>query len=337
MLDDQRPGTVYWIDHYVVGSDDLDRWGDFEAKVIGARPQGEFGPGGRRFILFQDITSCCHHGAMQSPEPMPPSAGVGKGLPRHGLFIRQADIDQHLRRLDQHGVPHLDPIRTSAEGDEGISIKWEDPDGNQFEFWAPDHLPAGAMAETTSVGVGRISHGVYESRDLKRTADHFARYCALEPLRSADIPADTLVLPLVGGARLVYKQVETIGQRTGGWGKLHAAHAALVVRDEDFWPNYERMWAEVPEWGYDRERRGFVGAGADLPARTSRHGSPAGVQWFEVRGRGDDWYDWDTNCFHFMGGEPRDASFAEYEPHTMEWHFPEYLEKHGLEAPAVGR
>ena len=112
MLDDQRPGTVYWIDHYVVGSDNLERWGDFEAKVIGAQPQTR--GGGRGFILFQDITPCCHHGAMLSPEPLPPSAGLGKGLPRHGLFIRQEDIDQHLRRLDQYGVPHLDPVRTSA-------------------------------------------------------------------------------------------------------------------------------------------------------------------------------------------------------------------------------
>ncbi len=336
MIDDQRPGTLYWIDHYVVGSDDLDRWADFEAKVIGAQPLPSVGRPGGRFIVFQDITPCCHHGAMLSPEPLPPSAGLGKGLPRHGLFIRQGEIDQHLRRLDQYGVPHLDPVRTSAEGDEGVSIAWEDPDGNQFEFWAPDRLPEGAMAGCTSVGVGRISHGVYECRDLQRAADHFARYCAVEPLASADIPADTLVLPLVGGARIVYKQVESIDRRTGGWGKLHAAHAALVVQDADFWPNYERMWADVPEWEYDRESRGFVGSGPELPARTARHGSPGGVQWFEIRGRGDDWYDWDTNCFHFMGGEPRGGSFTEYEPHSMDWHFPQYLKAHGLTAPSTG-
>ena len=79
--------------------------------------------------------------------------------------------------------------------------------------------------------------------------------------------------------------------------------------------------------------RDFVGAGPELPARTSRHGSPGGIQWYEVRGRGDDWYDWDTNCFHFMGGAPRDASFTEYEPHTMDWHFPEWLKANGLTAP----
>jgi hypothetical protein len=334
MLYDQRPGTVYWIDHYVVGSDDLDRWADFQSKVIGAHGLEVQGPPNRRFIEFQEITDCCHHGAMISPEPLPVPVPLGKGLPRHGLYIRQADIDKHLKRLDQYSVPHLDPIRTSAEGEEGIEIIWQDPDGNEFEFWAPDVLPEGAMAGETAVGVGRISHGIYESQDLQRAADHFATYCALEPRQSTDVSADTLVLRLVGGARVVYKKADTIHQRTGGWGKLSAAHAALVVRDEDFWPNYEKMWAGVPEWEYDREHDTFVGAGPDLPARTSRHGSPAGRRWFDIRGRGDDWYDYDTNCFHFMGGVPRNQAFSQYEPHTMEWHLPEYMKEHGIATPA---
>src|SRR3954447_3246356 len=146
MLEDQRPGTSYWIDHYVVGSDDLQRWADFETKVIGAQSREGGRAGG---IHFQDITPYCHHGAMLSPDPLPPSKGLGKGLPRHGLFIRQEDIDKHLRRLDEHKVPHLDPIRRSDEGDEGISIQWEDVDSNQFEFWAPDRLPEGAMTGET--------------------------------------------------------------------------------------------------------------------------------------------------------------------------------------------
>jgi hypothetical protein len=336
VLDDQRPGTVYWIDHYVVGSDDLERWAEFETNVIGARSMPRVGPpGGRQFIVFQDVTEYCHHGAMLSPDPLPPSLGLGKGLPRHGLFIRQSDIDEHLRRLDKFNVPHLDPIRTSAEGDDGISIQWEDPDGNQFEFWAPDRLPPGAMTTETSVKVGRISHGVYEALDLQRAADHFHKYCAMEPMVSADIPSDTIVLPTVNGARIVYKKVDKLSGRTGGFGKLHAAHAALVVRDEDFWPNYEYMWANVPEWPWDREARGFVGAGPELPARTSRHGSPGGVQWFEVRGRGDDWYDTESNCFHFMGGVPEDDEFTKYEPRTMDFHFPEYLKSHNLPMPSM--
>jgi hypothetical protein len=267
-------------------------------------------------------------------EPLEPSPGLGKGLPRHGLYIRQEDVDAHLRRLDEYGVPHLEPERTSAAGEEGISIVWEDPDGNQFEFWAPDRMPEGAMTHTTPVGVGRISHAIYESRDLQRAADHFDTYCAVEPAANADVDKDTLVLPLVGGARVVYKQVDTIHQRTGGWGKLHATHAALVVQDNDFWPNYERMWERVPEWEWNRGTQQFVGGGPDLPARTARHGSPAGRRWFDVRGRGDDWYDYDTNCFHFMGGVPRDSAFGDYVPHTMEWHLPEYLEAHSVSSPA---
>ena len=330
--DDTRPGTLYWIDHYVVASVDVNRWTNFMTNVVGAQSPTGVGPAGRGLIAFQDLTPCCHHGVMLSPEALPPSPGLGKGLPRHGLYIRREDIDSHLRRLDEYGVPHLDPMRTSAAGEEGTSIVWQDPDANQFEFWAPDHMPDGAMTYATPLGVGRISHAVYESRDLQRAADHFDTYCAVEPTRNADTEKDTLVLPLVGGVRIIYKQVDRMQQRTGGWGKLNATHAALVTRDEEFWSNYERMWQSLPEWEWDREQRAFIGAGPDLPARTARHGSPAGQRWYDIRGRGDDWYDHDTNCFHFMGGAPRDRGFSDYEPHTMTWHLPRYMEEHATPA-----
>ena len=40
-----------------------------------------------------------------------------------------------------------------------------------------------------------------------------------------------------GGARNVYKKQEPQSRRTGGSGKLQAIHAALILRDEDFWPS----------------------------------------------------------------------------------------------------
>lgn len=328
MLEDQRPGTIYWIDHYVVGTNDVDKWADFHTKVLGARNAGA--PGGGRGApgMFQDLTGPCHHGGFSQDEPLPPSAGLGKGLPRHGLYIRSEDIDEHLRRLDATGVLHTDPVRTSAEGEEGAAIYWEDPDGNQFEFWAPTRLPEGAMDGCGPLKVGRISHGVFESRDLQRTADFFSRYCALDPVSNADIGADTLVLSLAAGGRIIYQQVETLGQRTGGWNKIRGPHVALVVRDEDFFRNYERMWAELPDW--ERDANGFVGAGPDLPARTALHGSGAGRKWYEIYGRGDDWYDWDTNCFHFFGGVAQGGSMKTYEPHSMEFHLAEYMKAHGM-------
>lgn len=330
MLDDQRPGTIYWIDHYVLATEDVERWVNFHESVLGARTI-RHDNGGQLRGVFQDLASPCHHGAFLN-EAMPPSVGLGKGLPRHGLFIRSEDIDEHLRRLDDNKVPHTDLIRTSEEGDDGVAIRWEDPDGNQFEFWAPDRMPDGGMLNSGPLNIGRISHGVWECRDLQRTADLFSRYCALEPLASADVPSDTLVLPLAGGGRIVFKQVETLGGRTGGFGTLNGPHAALVVRDEDFFPNYERMWAELPEWEWDEERRRFIGGGDHLPARTAHHGGPGGRKWYELRGRGDDWYDWDTNCFHFFGGAPVGDSMALYEPHSMHHFAKLYAEEHGLSA-----
>src|SRR5712692_9855880 len=216
MSDDQRPGTIYWIDHYVVGTNDVDRWADFHEKVLGAKSPPSV-PGERRpFNFFQDLTAPCHHGGFIQSEPLPPSAGLGKGYPRHGFFIRPEDVGDHLKRLDQYQVPHTDPVRTSADGEEGTAIYWEDPDHNQFEFWAPVRMPDGAMDDCGPLKVGRISHGVYESHDLQRTADFFSRYCAVDPASNSDIAADTLVLPLAAGGRIVYKKVEQFGQRTGG-------------------------------------------------------------------------------------------------------------------------
>src|SRR5438067_1121352 len=36
VLEDQRPGAAYWVDHYVVPTADVDRWNRFYTNVLGA-------------------------------------------------------------------------------------------------------------------------------------------------------------------------------------------------------------------------------------------------------------------------------------------------------------
>ncbi len=323
MIDDQRPGTIYWIDHVAVPSNDLGRWVKFQLNVLGAKLERINGLTTEERQRNRGVAAFCRtpysmiDGFLAS-EPLPPAAAPGVGLPRFGFFIRPEDIDEHLRRLDEHAVPHTDPIRTSAEGQEGIAIRFIDDDGNQYEFWAPARMPAGAMAGATPAKVGRISHAVYESRDLDRTADFFSRFAALDPVQSADLSADTLAMPLVGGGRLVYHRVTELG----AWTLARASggpHAALTVRDEDFWSNYRRMWATLPEGERpDAETRLDFGA---LPARTVMHGSGGGRRWFKMYGRGDDFYDWDANAFHFIGSVGMDQSpELTYQAHSMDWH-----------------
>jgi len=336
MLEDQRPGTVYWIDHYAVGTNDLDRWVEFGERVLGAKTTRTQRPNPINF--FQQLSGPCLQGGFLQSVPLAPSPGLGKGLPRYGFFIRAADIEDHLRHLDECQVNHSDPVQTSADGEAGTAIYWEDPDQNQFEFWAPDRLPAGAMDGAGPLKIGRISHGVFESRDLDRTAAFFDRYCALTPLQSADVAADTLVLPLAGGSRLVYKQTDSPGARTTGRGILRDAHTALVIREEDFWPNHERMWAELPEWDFDAERDGiYQGDWESLTARTALHPSPAGRAWHKAFGRGDDWYDPDTNLFHFYGGRPVDGSLVNYEGHSLDEYAQAYLAPKGIKYESVYR
>ena len=155
---------------------------------------------------------------------------MGKGLPRFGFFIDAGDIDRHLLRLKAAGAVHSEPQRTTAYGDAGSVIFWQDPDGNQFEFWAPDVMPAGAMTGCGAERVGRISHGVYESRDLERTAAFFDRYCGVERVPAADTAPDTLVLRLAAGARLIFHKVDQLEGRTTGFG-MPDPHTALIVRE----------------------------------------------------------------------------------------------------------
>src|SRR5213079_1698534 len=105
---------------------------------------------------------------------LPAAREPGAGLPRFGFFIREQDIDEHLRRLDELGVAHTDPIRTSEEGQEGTAIRFADPDGNQLEFWAPARMPAGAMNDESAQKVGRVAVATFESRDLAKTTEFYA-------------------------------------------------------------------------------------------------------------------------------------------------------------------
>ena len=87
----------------------------------------------------------CRIGAFLQPENYPKGKELGKDMPRCGFYIRPEDIDSHLQRLDKHKIPHTGPVKTADNGDDGTAICFADPDGNQYEFWAPANMPQGAM------------------------------------------------------------------------------------------------------------------------------------------------------------------------------------------------
>jgi predicted enzyme related to lactoylglutathione lyase len=316
MLDDQRPGAIYWIDHYVVPTADTTRWGDFYTRVLGATPRSEEGrperadPGGAERTLFTYV-GMCHVGGS------PRAAGLtpGAGFPRYSWYVRTEDVDEHLRRLDANGVGHSGPLHTSEEGEDGVAINFTDPDGNALQFWAPTRLPDGAMEPESPAKVGRLAAAAFESRDLARTADFYGRYCGLDPLESADVASDTAVFPLAGAGRLVFKKADRLGDRTLGHAVYRALHTALVVRDDEFMPAMERMYADLPEWDFDPEALPDLTAdeAAALPARTCIHGSPQGPGWKKALGRGDSFVDWDTAGFHFVAAKPADGSMVSFE------------------------
>jgi predicted enzyme related to lactoylglutathione lyase len=302
------PNVVCWVDHCVVPVTDVGRWLDFYAKVFGAEERASFGGGPKARTRFIWVGPCHVGGSIVSS--LPAHKGLGVAAPRYGYYIRPNEIEIHLRRLDEYGVPHLDPLRTDEEGEEGTAIRFEDPDGNQLEFWAPANMPDGAMDSETSVKVGRIASATFESRDLTRTMRFYNELLGLESV--PDTSRGTLAFPLAAGGRLVYKQADELGARTLGHTLYHTLHTALMVRDEQFVPILRRMWESLPEWDYDPYAPVTLttGEAESLPARTCIHGAPIGTEWKKAVGRGDNFCDWDTNVFHFVPGTPVDGSMA---------------------------
>ena len=325
MSDNEHAAPVHWIDHYTIPTNDLDASVEFFERALGMKtdPSEKMRMAGR---LFQQLGPC-RHGLFVQDAKLPPREELGHGFPRHAWFVRKADIPSHLRRLDELGIDHSSPQRIAAEGEAGTAVYWYDNQGNQLELWAPDSPPGGAYDGISPAGIGRISHAVYASRDLGRTAGFFKRYCDLSPAGATS--PDTLVLPLASGGRLIFKHRPAVGKRCSGPGIYFDLHTALVVTEEDFWPSYERVWRELPEWTYSfGPGRPFEADGSVLPPRTMEHASPAGMRWKAAYGRGDDWLDWDGNLFHFYGGVPVRNSMATYEPHPIDDYMDDYLKSH---------
>mgnify|MGYP003577289414 CR=1 FL=1 len=111
-------------------------------------------------------------------------------------------------------------------------IYFADPDGNQFEFWAPVHISKGAMEICISEKVGRINHIVHGARELGRTAS-FEKYCGIQYEQNSKTAEGTLVLPLRACARIVYKLVDRIDERVSGHGTwVGYAHCPYGSRKE---------------------------------------------------------------------------------------------------------
>ena len=335
-MDIETKGAAHWIDHFVVGTNDMVAWADWAVNSIGLtrRPITGLTTAARKknikiicFLWWEG--GSCRIGAFLQPEIYPPANELGNELPRCGFYIRPADIDMHLRRLDRWKIPHTDPLMTAVEGDEGTVIYFADPDGNQYEFWAPLHMPEGAMEIATDEKVGRISHVVYGARDLSRTAAFFEKYCGLAIEQSRNTAEGTLVLRLRAGARLIYKLVDRVDERVAGHGPWWDMHTALTVREQEFFPNYRRMWEGLPEEEAEKAKAGLSPEQQQrLPARTGLHRSPVGLKWKEICERGDEFYDWDCHAFHFIGGVPlkEDGGMALYQAKEQEIYLHELAE-----------
>jgi len=90
---------------------------------------------------------------------------------------------------------------------------------------------------------------------------------------------------------------------------------------------YDRMWADLPEWDHDPVVRTCIPAveTQQLPPRVGIHGSPVGQPWRTGFGRGDSFWDWDTNAFHWVPGVPVAGTEATLTPESSRKYLDAYL------------
>ena len=151
----------------------------------------------------------------------------------------------------------------------------------------------------------------------------------MEAKRNSKTAEGTLVLRMRFGERLVYKLADRLDERIAGHSPWWDMHTAFTVRDEEYLPNYRRMWESLPEEAGAKEHLNDSRDKEDnFPARTGLHRSPVGYKWKEIYQRGDEFYDWDGHAFHFIGGIPKnaDGSLALYTPKEQDEYLRELAE-----------
>src|SRR5437773_7787040 len=121
MKDDQRLGAMYWIDHFVVGTTDVNKWGDWSTEVLGSSHawNNTENSAAVRGAVFRDLGNC--HIAAFVNQTMP-AAELGSVCPRYGFYVRADDIERQLKRFDQLGVNHSQPSRQTGLGEAGTSV-----------------------------------------------------------------------------------------------------------------------------------------------------------------------------------------------------------------------
>ena len=93
-------GAVHWIDHYVVGTNDLPRWSCWALHATGLpiQPINGLTTSMRKkntpiFCFMWWEGGSCRIGAFLQPENYPPAKPLGEDMPRCGFYIRPEDID----------------------------------------------------------------------------------------------------------------------------------------------------------------------------------------------------------------------------------------------------
>ena len=325
MNNPEPKGAVHWIDHYVVGTNDM-----AALELLGGQ-RHRSARSGRSIGLTTNTRKknikifcfmwweggSCRIGAFLQPENYPPAKELGKDLPRCGFYIRPEDIDDHLRRLDQHKIPHSDPIKTAADGEEGtvdlfrrsgrqsIRVLGAGPDarrrhGDRHDGKSRPHQPRRLRLARSGANRGVLREVLWHGRwsEIRKPPKaHWCCACAPAPVSSTSwwisstnaSPATALGGTCTPRSRCAKRNsFRTTGVCGTGSPKRKALKKLSTI--------------------HATRKITFLRAPVCTAARSA-------IKWKEIYQRGDEFYDWDGHAFHFIGGIPlaADNSMALYE------------------------
>ena len=123
MVDLEPRGACYWIDHYVVGTNDMAAWSDWAVNAIGLTRQPLIGLTTSHAKKNVKITcflwwkgGSCRIGAFLQPEIFPPAKALARIFRAAVFTFTRKTWTGHLLRLDQHKIPHTDPVPDRGRG-----------------------------------------------------------------------------------------------------------------------------------------------------------------------------------------------------------------------------
>jgi catechol 2,3-dioxygenase-like lactoylglutathione lyase family enzyme len=216
------------LDHVAFPVRDLDRSEKFYIETVGLkfltrRKNADGSPRHTYVLAGENIVGLTLPGVQ-----VPPSTS---GAPRYGIALESEEtFDAPAKKIQKSGLPSGSVVEHRSNSPWIKSLCFDDPDDNHMEICLRRGGPGGT----------RISHVIFETKDLAKTSRFWTEALGLRPLRDE---RDEKLFQFENEQILGIKEVNELSERTKKKGR--ACHVAFNVSHED----YDRMVVRITETG----------------------------------------------------------------------------------------